>query len=116
MMDSLLLLMWLADISDGLACLAFMLGALAGMGGFYFYLFGLEDGVNKKHIKTAHKLTALAVVLGLMCAIIPSKNTIYAMAAVHGIKQAAETQIVSKSLKLLEQKIDKALKEGEQND
>lgn len=115
-MDSLLLLMWLADISDGIAFLLVILCAFSAAGGVVFYLIYFEDESSKKHIKTAHKLTALAVVFGLMCAIIPSRNTIYAMAAVYGIKQAAETQIVSKSLKLLEQKIDKALKEGEQND
>jgi hypothetical protein len=112
-MNDLILLIWLADISSNVSSAAVTLCFVAGAAAFCCYGASI-DSQDKKIVKLGHKCAVSAVTLGLACALIPSRDAIYAMAAVYGVNQVAETQIGSKALKLLEQKIDKALAEGEQ--
>lgn len=73
---------------------------------------------NKGVVKTATKGVIYSLIFFFVAALIPSKEGIYKMAAAYGVQSVAENpdvqRLAGKSLKLLEQSIDKYLPKGEE--
>lgn len=71
---------------------------------------------NKAFFKNQRWAIILSTALFLVSAFLPSKDTMYTMAAAYGVQTAAENpnvqRVAGKSLQVLEGKLDEFIKEG----
>lgn len=111
-MNSLSWFLYLADVVSGL-------GHFFSVAGFLFLLFGgwlaaviLVESCGD--VKWPFVFPVVGLALLLFATLIPSKNTIYAIAASELGKQAAESELGKKGLKAVELWIDEQMKEKKQ--
>lgn len=126
----LALFFYFAGVIDSVADFFFI--AAVAITGFYLGV-GIMGAINadcewestkKKAAKEANKaffkgskwMPIVGAVLFLTNSLIPSKDTMYTMAAAYGVQTAAENpnvqRVAGKSLQVLEGKLDEFIKEG----
>lgn len=118
---SLITIIYLADVVNGLQTILGMLGIMLGIVSIGF--FGYIHDINRfTDSKTTHKLP----IIGLICSVlmlfltsfIPSKETIYMMTAVHYGQELAKTpqvnELSSKVYTILNSKLDEMMPKKEE--
>lgn len=109
---------WIIYLADVVGGLQVMCGFLAGGCAFFFLINWIAQGPFypedwKKVISAAKIIGPIVTLLAFIALLIPSKQTIYMMAAAkvgEEIVQAPETkEIGSKVLKLINEKLDEQL-------
>jgi hypothetical protein len=101
-MNSLSWFLYFADVVTNFGITIVILTLLFGSGFFIFSVFQYVDKSDSKFFKW----NLLTVFLLLFASIIPSKNTMYAIAASEIGEEVAKSDIGKKSLKAIEQWID----------
>lgn len=106
----IVLLIYLADLVNGLMAFAMIGACVLGFTAFGCLL--IHEEINA----TVKKLVTWAFVFGLVAAFIPSKNTVYMIAAVkfgESIADKPSVQVVGdKVMTLLQSKLDEAIEES----
>lgn len=113
----LVILVWLADVSNGLSGVMLFLGILSGMGSVPFAAF-LLTGVRTK-VWPAVLTGMLGLVMILVGVLLPSKQGFYQIAAAYGAIETVQylqqsddaKRIAGKSIQAIENMLDDALKE-----
>jgi hypothetical protein len=114
-MSEFLLLLWLADVVDGLGGLA-----LAGSLGLVFYgmcasgILSNEPALAEKVIKIGRNIAIVVVCIAVLAFIAPSKQTIYIAAAGSATNTALQTETGKKLVQAFNKKVDEYLKEGKE--
>lgn len=115
----LALLFYFADIIGGLTLAISLLGIFILFVVSAICVCSVDDG-NWKLVKNCCKLAVLPTIIILVATLLPSKQGIYQMAAAYGVQSAATNpevqRVAGKSLQLLEQSLDKYLKEDNKNE
>lgn len=113
---NLVLLVWLADVSNGLSDALFFMGMMLGLGSVPFAAFLLTE------VRTKVWLAILTGVLGLFMVLVgvllPSKQGFYQIAAAYGAVETVQylqqsddaKRIAGKSIQAIEKMLDDAIK------
>lgn len=115
-MNTILLLMYLADLSDkmyplllGSLCIL-LAGIMLWFGGIQF-----DDDTSTRMVKAARHIIKISIVVAVFAFIYPSKNTLYVAASAKagqiGIEKLQGSDTLEKAIKLLNKKLDEALAE-----
>jgi hypothetical protein len=116
-MNEILLLIYLADLSDkmyplllGSFCVL-LAGIMLWFGGIQF-----DDDTSTRMVKTARCIIKISIAVTIFAVLYPSKNTLYIAASAKagqiGIEKLQGSDTLEKALKLLDKKLDEALAEG----
>ena len=106
-MTSALWMLYLADVTDGVRlCLILSGVACAGYGGFRGFFALTEDELVPASVKPA---LIIAVSCALVAALIPSKTTLYAIAAVNVGQTALHTPTGDKAMRALNSWLDRQI-------
>lgn len=121
MLSNLVLLMWLADVVNVLNGICGLIGIGLVFGGTLAYaVFGLDvDDLGVQDIARAKQIVKRCACVGVVTlavfTVLPSKTVVYAYAGAYATEQLAGKAITNerldKILKLVDTKLDKALKE-----
>lgn len=123
----LALFFYMAGVTESFGSAMFTLSIMSIIGYFLFAFFGYmnadmsysgEKAAKKEYLsrnlKSMKWIPILSVSLILFTSILPSKDTMYTMAAAYGVQTAAENpnvqRVAGKSLQVLEGKLDEYLK------
>ena len=115
-MNEILLLIYLADLSDkmyplllGSFCVL-LTGIMLWFGGIQF-----DDDTSARMVKTARCIIKISIVVAVFAFLYPSKNTLYIAASAKtgqiGIEKLQGSNTLEKAIKLLNKKLDEALAE-----
>ena len=111
---NLALLFYIADVADKLQVVAAAIAFILCIGIFIMAVNAAIDGSWGKTYSVFKSTCIAAIALWVIFSILPSKSTLYTMAAAYGVQTAAENQnvqrLAGKSLQLLEDKLDEYLK------
>lgn len=111
---NLALLFYIADVVNKLQVLSSVIASIIVVICFLIALYATIEGEWGKLFPKFKPLCIAAGVLWAVFAILPSKSTMYTMAAAYGVQTAAENpnvqRLAGKSLQLLEDKLDEYLK------
>lgn len=113
---NLVLLVWLADVSTGLAGTLFFIGATASLGSVLLAALLIDLKVK---VWPAIAVGVLGVSMVFFAAILPSKQGFYQIAAAYGAVETVQylqqsddaKRIAGKSIQAIEKMLDEALKE-----
>ena len=115
-MNKILLLLYLADLSDKMYPL--LLGSLCVLLASIMLWFGgiqFDDDTSTRMVKTARRIITISIAVAVFAFLYPSKNTLYiaagAKAGQIGIEKLQGSDTFDKALKLLDKKLDEALAE-----
>lgn len=114
---SLVLLVWLADVSNGLSGIMIFLGMVLGMGSVPFAAFLLTEMRAKIWPAVIMGMFGLFMTLGGV--LLPSKQGVYQIMAAYGAVETVQylqqsddaKRIAGKSIQAIEKMLDDALKE-----
>ena len=114
---SLVLLVWLADVSNGLSGIMIFLGMVLGMGSVPFAAFLLTEMRAKIWSAVIMGMFGLFMTLGGV--LLPSKQGVYQIMAAYGAVETVQylqqsddaKRIAGKSIQAIEKMLDDALKE-----
>lgn len=114
-MNEILLLIYLADLSDKICALLAVSSMLLFV--FTFSWFVLPDFDSKDQVKKMlERGIKLSIAVVIFAFLYPSKNTLYIAASAKagqiGIEKLQGSDTFDKALKLLDKKLDEALAEG----
>ena len=116
-MNEILLLLYLADMSDKMYQL--LLGSFCVLlAGIMLWFGGIQfnDDTSARMVKTARRIIKISIVVAVFAVLYPSKNTLYIAASAKtgqiGIEKLQGNDTFDKALKLLDKKLDEALAEG----
>lgn len=117
----LALLFYLADITKSLSLTLGLVGAALVLILGFISVLALDQGKpNMALVKRCCWLSTIPAVLFLVATLLPSKQGIYQMAAAYGVQTAATNpdvqRLAGKSLQVLENSLDKYLKEGKKDE
>ncbi len=115
-MNEILLLIYLADLSDkmyplllGSFCIL-LAGIMLWFGGIQF-----DDDTSARMVKTARCIIKISIVVTVFAFLYPPKNTLYIAASAKtgqiGIEKLQGSNTLEKAIKLLNKKLDEALAE-----
>jgi len=114
--NTILLLMYLADLSDKMYPL--LLGSLCVLlAGIMLWFGGIQfdDDTSTRMVKTARRIIKISIAVVIFAFLYPSKNTLYIAASAKagqiGIEKLQGSDTLEKALKLLDKKLDEALAE-----
>lgn len=115
-MNEILLLLYLADMSDKMYPL--LLGSFCVLlAGIMLWFGGIQfnDDTSARMVKTARRIIKISIVVAVFAFIYPSKNTLYVAASAKagqiGIEKLQGSDTLEKAIKLLNKKLDEALAE-----
>lgn len=113
-MNEILLLLYLADLSDKMCALLAVSSMLLFV--FAFFWFVLPDFDSKDQVKKIlERGIKLSIAVAVFAFLYPSKNTLYIAASAKagqiGIEKLQGSDTLEKALKLLDKKLDEALAE-----
>lgn len=115
-MNEILLLIYLADLSDKMYPL--LLGSLCVLlAGIMLWFGGIQfdDDTSTRMVKAARHIIKISIVVAVFAFIYPSKNTLYVAASAKagqiGIEKLQGSDTLEKAIKLLNKKLDEALAE-----
>ena len=114
-MNGILLLIYLADLSEKMSVLLAVSSTLFFL--FIFFIFMLTDiGGEDKIKKMLERGVKLLIPVAIFAFLYPSKNTLYIAASAKagqiGIERLQGSDTLEKAIKLLNKKLDEALAEG----
>lgn len=113
---SLPVIIYLAGVSEAINVVAFFLIAACGI--VIFTLVMCTDDSEPLPTRELNRLACVMLASTLILVFAPSKTTVYAMLAAHGVEFIALNEdvqrIAPKSLEYLERQLDKALTEAHQ--
>jgi len=105
-MNNLSWFLYLAGVSENLSIVIFIMGFL-----IIFPIIVLLLGDPKEHMSKAIFLSILLFMFFVVGALLPSKNTMYAIAASEIGEEALQSNIGKRSVEAIEKWIDSQLKE-----
>lgn len=115
-MNKILLLLYLADLSDKMYPL--LLGGLCVLlAGIMLWFGGIQfdDDTSTRMVKAARHIIKISIVVAVFAFIYPSKNTLYIAASAKagqiGIEKLQGSDTLEKAIRLLNKKLDEALAE-----
>ena len=115
-MNEILLLIYLADLSDKMYPL--LLGSLCVLlAGIMLWFGGIQfdDDTSTRMVKTARRIIKISIAVVIFAFLYPSKNTLYIAASAKagqiGIEKLQGSDTLEKAIKLLNKKLDEALAE-----
>lgn len=115
-MNKILLLLYLADLSDKMYPL--LLGSFCVLlAGIMLWLGGIQfdDDTSTRMVKAARRIIKISIAVVIFAFLYPSKNTLYIAASAKagqiGIEKLQGSDTFDKALKLLDKKLDEALTE-----
>ena len=113
-MTTLILLIYLADITSSLSLVLLLLSIITGIAGISTLIYYLTEHCESKvpllnHKKVAKILLAVSLISAFTIAVLPSKQTIYIASALYVGKEAVESNLGKKVLIELERHIDEAI-------
>ena len=115
-MNEILLLLYLADLSDKMYPL--LLGSLCVLlAGIMLWFGGIQfdDDTSTRTVKAARHIIKISIVVAVFAVLYPSKNTLYVAASAKagqiGIEKLQGSDTLEKAIKLLNKKLDEALAE-----
>ncbi|WP_298758831.1 hypothetical protein [uncultured Campylobacter sp.] len=115
-MNTILLLMYLADLSGKMEPL--LLGSLCILlAGIMLWFGGVQfnDDTSARMVKAARCIIKISIAVVIFAFLYPSKNTLYIAASAKvgqiGIEKLQGSDTLEKALKLLDKKLDEALAE-----
>lgn len=115
-MNEILLLIYLADLSDKMYPL--LLGSLCVLlAGIMLWFGGIQfdDDTSTRMVKAARHIIKISIVVAVFAFIYPYKNTLYVAASAKagqiGIEKLQGSDTLEKAIKLLNKKLDEALAE-----
>lgn len=114
---NLVLIVWLADVSDGLSVALLFVGLAVGLGSVPFAAFLLTDMRTK--VWPAVLTGMLGLFMILFGTLLPSKQGFYQIAAAYGAVETVQylqqsddaKRIAGKSIQAIEKMLDDAIKE-----
>lgn len=117
-MNSLSWLLYLADVFGDLEVVMWILAVPLGAGGGIFLvatIISLAEGDNEEIAKVMRRLTGWIIFAFILCsvmiAVIPSKTTMYAVAASEMGEELMKTPTATKAVKALDAWLDKQIAE-----
>ena len=115
-MNEILLLLYLADLSDKMYPL--LLGSFCTLlAGIMLWFGGIQfnDDTSTRIVKTARRIITISIAVVIFAFLYPSKNTLYIAASAKagriGIEKLQGSDTLENALKLWDKKIDEALSE-----
>lgn len=108
-MNSLSWLLYLADVASGLKAVLIVVMVIS-LTIVFFWFFTTEE--SQKNSKTAAKFMIGALVAAVIAAFLPSRETVYAIAASEMGEELLKTPTAAKATKALDAWLDKQITEN----